>query len=171
MGMDVYGKNPTSEKGDYFRNNVWWWRPLWMYCVEVLPELCGDVDGDTNGGDGLDAEGALELANALRDELESGRTAEWEYNYNTWRASLPRETCTLCEGSGIRTDKVGIEHGMHDKELSPEVAILVGRSHGWCNGCQGVGTTESWSAGYPFSVDNVREFTEFLTDCGGFSIC
>ena len=24
MGMDVYGINPTSSDGDYFRNNVWW---------------------------------------------------------------------------------------------------------------------------------------------------
>jgi hypothetical protein len=28
MGMDVYGKEPKSDKGEYFRNNVWWWRPL-----------------------------------------------------------------------------------------------------------------------------------------------
>ena len=39
MGMDVYGKNQTSEKGSYFRNNVWWWRPLWNYCEE----LHGDI--------------------------------------------------------------------------------------------------------------------------------
>lgn len=26
MGMDVYGKEPTSETGKYFRNNVWWWQ-------------------------------------------------------------------------------------------------------------------------------------------------
>ena len=27
MGMDVYGLEPRKEKGEYFRNNVWWWRP------------------------------------------------------------------------------------------------------------------------------------------------
>jgi len=25
--------------GYYFRNNVWWWRPLWMYVADV----CSDV--------------------------------------------------------------------------------------------------------------------------------
>ena len=38
MGMDVYGIAPTSERGEYFRNNVWWWRPLWDYCCEVDSE-------------------------------------------------------------------------------------------------------------------------------------
>ena len=28
MGMDVFGKNPTSEVGKYFRRNVWHWRRL-----------------------------------------------------------------------------------------------------------------------------------------------
>ena len=60
---------------------------------------------------------------------------------------------------------------MPEKELKPEVQILVGRTHGWCNGCDGVGTTESWLAGYPFSEENVKEFAEFLMDSGGFQIC
>ena len=35
MGMDVFGKNPTDEKGAYFRNNVWFWHPLWDYCLHL----------------------------------------------------------------------------------------------------------------------------------------
>ena len=40
MGMDVYGINPKTDSGDYFRANVWWWRPLWecvaYYCDDIL---------------------------------------------------------------------------------------------------------------------------------------
>ena len=36
MGMDVSGMNPSSETGEYFRNNVWWWRHLWNYSVLVM---------------------------------------------------------------------------------------------------------------------------------------
>jgi hypothetical protein len=61
--------------------------------------------------------------------------------------------------------------GQHNKELSPEVQILTGRTHGWCNGCDGVGTQEAWDLSYPFSVENVEEFARFLSECGGFSIC
>jgi hypothetical protein len=171
MGMDVYGKSATSEKGEYFRNNVWWWRPLWNYCVEVAPELCGDVEGHTNDGDGLDEDGAKALSEILFGELWNGNTARYEHEYNLERGSQPRRDCELCGTTGIRTDAVGMEMGQPDKELSPEVQILTGRTHGWCNGCDGVGTREPWDMSYPFSVDNVKEFAEFLSECGGFSIC
>ena len=168
MGMDVIGRNNPDA---YFRNNVWWWRPLWNYCMEVAPHLCGDVSGHFNDGDGLDEDGALELAHLLADEIESGRTKAYEDEYNRRISMLPMKQCTLCEGTGIRTDAVGVDMGMPSRELTTEVQILVGRTHGWCNSCNGEGRTEHWDAGYPFSVDNVSEFVDFLADCGGFSIC
>lgn len=36
MGMDVYGKFPSSESGKYFRANVWSWRPIHALCSVVL---------------------------------------------------------------------------------------------------------------------------------------
>ena len=74
MGMDVIGKNPVSEAGEYFRNNVWWWKPLWSYCGVVAPELCDGIEGNFNVGDGLDEEGAIALAEALQSEIDSGHT-------------------------------------------------------------------------------------------------
>lgn len=171
MGMDVYGANPVSEKGSYFRNNVWWWRPLWDYCLAVAPLLCDDVSGHTNDGDGLGASDAKALADLLSEEIKTGRCAEYEKRYNEWRGSQPRVKCELCDETGIRSDAVGIEHGMPDRELEPEVQILTGRTHGYCNGCAGVGTRESWNTQYPFTVENVQEFVDFLYDSGGFSIC
>jgi hypothetical protein len=171
MGMDVYGVNATTERGEYFRNNVWSWRPLWNYCVELAPELCGDVDGDTNGGDGLGAQGADDLAVVLFNELASGRTAEYEKEYHKTISELPRHKCTYCEATGIRADSVGKDMGMVERELSPEIQIITGRSHGWCNACNGEGLVDDWKAGYPFSESNVREFAEFLAECGGFKIC
>lgn len=35
MGYDIYGTKPRNKKGEYFRNNVWWWRRLWDLCVSV----------------------------------------------------------------------------------------------------------------------------------------
>lgn len=174
MGMDVYGREPKSEKGSYFRNNVWWWRPLWEYCCEVGAEIIDDEvanGGHYNDGIGLDEDGAIALANTLQAELESGRTAEYERKHNEFRASLPREDCQFCGATGIRTDEVGVEMGMPTKALDEAEAILTGRTHGWCNACRGVGTTESWQSSYPFSADNVREFAEFCAESGGFQIC
>ena len=170
MGMDVYGKGATSEKGEYFRNNVWSWRPLWNYCVELAPELCLNVDGDTNGGDGLDAEGAEGLAVILYNELVSGRTADYEKKYKAQIAALPRSVCVYCAGTGIRSDEVGQNMSMPTAVLSPAIQIITGRTHGWCNGCAGEGQVDHFSSNYPFDEANVREFAEFLSDCGGFNI-
>ena len=37
---DHHDKNP----GLYFRNNVWWWRPLWTYVVVICDDILSDKD-------------------------------------------------------------------------------------------------------------------------------
>jgi hypothetical protein len=74
MGMDVLGA-PTSEAGRYFGVSVWWWQPLAAYCKEVAPEICAPCTyWHSNDGDGLDAAGAIALAEALKKEVDAGRT-------------------------------------------------------------------------------------------------
>jgi hypothetical protein len=34
MGFDLNGENPTSDKGEYFRNNVWWWKRLSCFIID-----------------------------------------------------------------------------------------------------------------------------------------
>jgi hypothetical protein len=172
MGMDVYGTAPKSETGEYFRNNVWWWHPLWDYCLELHGDITGAVEhGHSNDADGLDADAAHELGMRLLADLESGVTAEYERAWNEHIASLPMHKCKWCEGTGIRTDDVGVENGMPTRELEAEISIVVGRTHGYCNSCRGYGKVEHLSASYSFNTDNVREFAKFLVDCGGFEIC
>jgi len=171
MGMDVYGTNPKNETGEYFRRNVWGWRPLWDYCVDNYEDLVGKVSGHYNDGDGLDNDGALELARRIKADLENGTASEYIDKRNSYLAGLSRPTCELCAGTGIRTDKVGVENGMPDRELDPEMKILVGRSHGTCNGCRGEGKTDHWDTHYFLDLDDLTEFAEFLENSGGFSIC
>lgn len=172
MGMDVMGKYPTNEKGEYFRNNVWWWRPLADYILENYSEIAnGCQNWHSNDGDGLDDEASKELSKALVKDLMNGTVLVYEQEYNRQLSKLERKKCLICDGSGIRSDKLGIEHDYPNRELEPEVAILTGRSHGTCNGCSGVGTQEAWGMSYPFSAQNVAEFAEFLENCGGFEIC
>lgn len=113
MGMDVYGKAAANEKGGYFRNNIWWWHPLWDYCLNVSYVAQQVKNGHYNEGDGLNAEDAKLLAETLRAEIASGRCAEYA-----------------------------------KKHMS-----------------------EEHSKSFPFSVENVAEFAEFLENCGGFEIC
>lgn len=39
MGMDVCGRRPKSEVGEYFRANVWSWRPI----HDLMCRLCADL--------------------------------------------------------------------------------------------------------------------------------
>ena len=171
MGMDVYGVNATSEKGEYFRNNVWWWRPLWAFCYENY-EIARKVEnGHSNDGDGLDETDSKVLGQLLLNDIADGTVADYERAYNAQLAELDREHCEYCNGTGIRKDEVGNDMGYATEELSPEIAILTGRTHGSCNACSGVGTKENFAMNYPFSAENVKAFAEFLLECGGFQIC
>jgi hypothetical protein len=172
MGMDVMGMNATSEKGEYFRNNVWWWRPLWDYCLNEHGDIAGQVEhGHSNDGDGLDGESSHTLGLRLLEDVKTGRVAEYKQTYDKALSELPRVSCDLCNSTGIRTDKLGLEMKMNEKELDEASAIILGRTHGYCNACHGYGTQAHFGTNYPFDVDNVQEFAEFLVDCGGFQIC
>lgn len=66
MGMDVYGRAPSSEVGEYFRSSIWTWPSIIEAIVsvgvldrELVESMC------YNDGKGPDAEQAVALADAL----------------------------------------------------------------------------------------------------------
>jgi hypothetical protein len=151
MGMDVYGTEPIDPKGEYFRNNVWWWRPLWDYCITHHPDPAAKVEnGHSNDGDGLNATDATKLGTLLKQDILSGKVDSYEEKYKQELESLPMAKCEHCSGTGIRNDEY---------------------VQGTCNACQGEGKVKHWAASYPFNKENVQEFSEFLVNSGGFSIC
>lgn len=155
MGMDVYGTAPSNSTGEYFRNNCWWWRPLWNYCLDVAPDVAGKVaHGHSNDGDGLGKRDSIKLAKILREKIASGEVLQFETEYKAKQAATPKEDCTICGSTG--------------KRLPPP---NVGAGDQPCNGCDGSGKRESWACAYPFSAENVAEFATFLENCGGFRIC
>jgi hypothetical protein len=154
--MDVYGKAATTEAGEYFRRNVWGWRPLWGYVEMMHPDIARQVEhGHTNDGDGLDDAGSLELAQRLRHDLVDGTVDTHVRKRDEWLASLPRVECSICSGTGQRPD------GLYGVEWDKP----------GCNGCGGEGTRPSWETYYDLEARDIAEFAEFLEGCGGFSIC
>lgn len=159
MGMDVIGKKPTAPEGEYFRNNVWWWRPLADYVREVAPEITSECRyWDSNDGDGLDAAGSVALADRLQAEIDAGRTAKYARVYESNLERMPNEPCRVCAGTGTR-------------KPVPEVGAGDLATGMRCNGCEATGYVRPWETHYPFSVENVTEFVTFLRSCGGFEIC
>lgn len=69
MGMDVYGKKPTSKEGEYFRANVWSWRPIHHLCEVVLKRTL--PGWEFNQGEGFDSQAECDqLAGALEKYLK-----------------------------------------------------------------------------------------------------
>ena len=137
--------------GNYFRNNCWWWRPLWNYCRTIAPDLIDEElfdSGHSNSGAGLDDKGAKELGERLLSEINNGHTIQYQASYQQYLDDLPEDDCGVCGGNNRGNTK--------KKD---------------CNRCEGTGKTENFNKSYPFDIDNVREFAEFCLQCGGFEIC
>lgn len=172
MGMDIFGNKPSSEAGVYFRASVWSWRPIAEYVTTRHPALTkGCRHWHSNDGDGLSAAQARALGAALAADIAEGRLTDHIAERADRLARLPWEKCRFCGGTGIRTDAVGRSNGQELRLVeSPPDNPRLGQV-GWCNGCDGWGSTVQIEAWYPMELDHVREFADFLRDCGGFRIC
>ena len=156
MGMDVYGLKPTNKHGEYFRNNVWWWHPLWDYCCHIHPTLRQKVPhGHSNDGDGLNATDARQLGFKLQQEIETGRSLKYVEEYEKERQAIPKQDCKYCDEKGERTWQ------QQNGESYTKT----------CNACNGTKKVDSWESHYPMNLENIQEFTQFLLHCGGFKIC
>lgn len=150
MGFDVYGLRAKSEKGEYFRNNIWWWRPLATYVLTrvTIPEH-DEQQWQMNGGYEVSGSSALLIAEKLDELIAKGETATYAKEYANWQADLPLVLCYICKGAGKRLDAV---------------------VEAQCNACQGKGKVKNWATNYPFDIENVEEFAKFCRESGGFEI-
>jgi hypothetical protein len=173
MGMDLLGLDAIDEKGQYFRNNVWWWRILYEYCVDFHLQYLGEdpEHGYYNSGYTINNDNATKLGLALLQDLKNGKVTKYKNEYYKYVSNLPREHCDICDGTGIRTDQVGLDMQMPEKKLDSFTAGFTNRTHGWCNGCEGIGTTTPFEANYCFDEENVENFAKFCLASGGFEIC
>ena len=151
MGIDVYGVAPTSEAGEYFRNSVWSWRPLWDFVSESC-DLDEDVElsGHFNDGMEIDEFTARRIAKTLFSLLNDGTVANYQRAHDALLKALPDEECKHCNGTGVRDDEY---------------------VQGKCNGCNGTGKVRPFETWYSFSEENVQKFAEFADHSGGFEIC
>ena len=179
MGMDVYGKAPTSEVGTYFRRNVWWWHPLADLILDLAPAEAAPCQyWHTNDGDGLDAEQSVALADKLDQLMQACQVRGWIAEFNRQKEADPTETCFCCGGSGVRDDEIGRQMGQPDRAIPVDAKDLDDKGRhpragqkGWCNGCDGRGYMTSAVASYHITFEDVVEVRDFLRASGGFEIC
>jgi len=116
-GMDVYGRDPSSESGKYFRANIWSWPSILALIHQVNRRFSLNIDlreWDLNDGRGLDTqEECSELAAALEIHLAE--------NPDT-------ETFTAHSGGGLA---VSVSDKIRDMDIGevPEYDFSVERDH------------------------------------------
>ena len=72
--------------GVYFRNNCWWWRPLWDYvCVHCKSLTQEDHhSGHYNDGHEISEEQATLIGLALKAQLKEGVVKEYKKDYEEY---------------------------------------------------------------------------------------
>ena len=77
-------KFEEQNKGVYFRNNVWWWRPLAQYVLEHTKVITDPkkIEGfGYNDGVEIDEEEAVQIAKQLKHLIKTGHTKKYEEEY------------------------------------------------------------------------------------------
>jgi hypothetical protein len=174
--MDVYGLEPTSKAGAYFRRSIWGWHPLAELVCTLAPRITmGCRHWHSNDADGLDCDASRKLARVLRRTITSGRAAKLIAKRNAAVAALPDERCSLCKGTGVRDDDLGRAQGQPQKVIGTETEAEPDHPRrgeiGWCNGCDGRGANPASATHYTCGLDDLTQFADFLESCGGFEIC
>lgn len=159
----------TYEKdnvGVYFRANVWYWRPVvdWLtHHIEVLDEE--DIKHlSYNDGHIINETVAKIIGNTILHHNDEGLLDDWVQTHKIAQALRDKEECTICEGTGVRTDAI-----------AKEVGLPVFTKHGIeghkCNGCNGEGKKEAFENNYPYDKEVLLRFGKFTLESGGFQIC
>ena len=197
MGFDIYGLNPKlkSERpkidwnnhtkaeadqyfkdvekfeeenpGYYFRNNVWWWRPLADFVLWLADKELGDKDREgwhNNGGHRVDEKTATIIAELLEASIDEGIAQRMEEE-NKRKMNKAKLHNLEIEKKHKELRKI-VERHTGKKDLVP--ADYPEPFNSQWNDIQKL---TNYEAHYPFSVDNVKDFAKFCRESGGFEIC
>ena len=92
MGFDVYGIDPKNDMGEYFRANIWYWRPLWDYVCSINKDIISKEDwqkGHYNDGYEIDEKRALKMAERIDKAIKRGEVAKAKQEYDNPNAEHP----------------------------------------------------------------------------------
>ena len=153
-----------SQKGTYFRNNVWWWRPLAHYVLEHTKVIDEDKKECWSYNDfcEIPEQEATQIAKQLRYLIDSGHTEKFAKEWEAKRKKIEKHN-----------DKVEKELEEHCQEVKKRLGKDLApkdfpkKDHDkW----ERIYRKRNSDGYYPFKVDNVEEFAEFCKYSGGFTI-
>ena len=159
-------KFESENKGFYFRNNVWWWRPLAQYIIEQTKVITDQkkIEGFSyNDGIEISKEEAIQIAKQLKHLIKTGHTKKYEEEY-----MLAYKKAEL-HNKKVQKELDSFQKAMdkkHGKDIAPKDYPKEDYEK-W----NAIYSKKDFNGGYPFSERNVKEFAEFAEQSGGFQIC
>ena len=150
--------------GSYFRNNVWFWRPLWnftcVYCDHILTPK--DIEyGHSNSGHKISKTKADRIAKKLFRLIADGTADKVEREFALRLAKAQSHNQIIDEELEVINKACFKEHGKLVPANYPEP---------YKSQWKKTYDKRSWDDSYPFYADNVKEFAKFCINSGGFEI-
>lgn len=157
----------NNNPGSYFRNNVWWWRPLWQFTCEHCEDILSVEDmngGSFNDGHIITEDKAIAIAERLKEALEQPETQIYLDNHmkamekaKKHNEMIEQEKKALDEIAVAITGDKDIAPNDYPKDLKKKFDELMDQ--------------RDWASSYPISRENIKNFAIFAEQSGGFSIC
>ena len=88
---EQYNQQQEDNPGIYFRNNVWWWRPLWDFVCNNCDDILSKEDmkrGCFNDHHEITEEKAIKIAAKLQSLILDKTVDEYEENYEKNRKEI-----------------------------------------------------------------------------------
>jgi hypothetical protein len=160
MGVDISGKKPKTEEGDYFGSNWWGWRPINAICEMAAYKSKLKIDfayWGSNDGKGLKTQKQCDkLADAIEQFISDGMN-EFLIDDDDRVYIVMGSWCEAGTGKFIGSES---EHSLNQQfeyghifyaPIVTENGTLVESAHST-------------------SLGRIKQFIEFLRNCGGFEI-
>ena len=158
-----------ENKGVYFRNNWWYWRPMWDFVNEKCNDLIDEELYDKgHGNDGeVDQELAIDISKRIltKEVLDEAKRKQEEYDKD---AKPKQEFNELLSKAGhLYFDEI-IKPMYPDKIVPADLEKL--DKDAYKKWATLIFDLQYGETSYPFSWENVKEFGEFCAQSGGFEI-
>ena len=163
-------KYQEENVGVYFRNNVWFWRPLWNYVYDTTDVLTDEDNRlcHENSCHPFGADKAVRIGLALLDNIKDAEAKEAEYI----KDSKPRRKFNkLCDKAAdcLYDEVVDKSDGLITCPGDMKIHDPANYKR-WSTLSHFGGGIQFGETSYPFSAANVKEFANFCLNSGGFEI-
>ena len=163
--FDAQDTHRKKNPGEYFRSNVWYWRPIWNFVCAACDDFLSDRDidaGCSNSGIKISKTKSIRIGSRLRSLDKQGVIQKWEDEM-----LIPFEKAQK-NNKQVRKEMNAFQKKMEKKHGADIIPSKYPKEDyaKW----NAIYAKEDWSGSYPPSRKGIVEFGEFCAESGGFEI-